>query len=73
MQKKNEAASKLREKLLKERKTFRRIKLESPKHPDERSGRGRKLDYRQRMGKVQVNDDKIKILIENYTKKKLKN
>ena len=62
-----------RKALAKKRKTFKRIRLDSPDSPTSRGRGGKKKDFNNRMGTVVVGDEKIKIMIENYLKKKLKN
>jgi hypothetical protein len=62
-----------REKLMKRRKTFKRIRLDSPDSPTSFGKKGKKKDFNNRLGTVVVGDEKIKIMIENYLKRKLKN
>ncbi len=62
-----------RKALAKQRKTFKRIRLDSPDSPTSFGKKGKKKDFNNRLGTVVVGDEKIKIMIENYLKRKLKN
>jgi len=61
-----------RKALAKKRKTFKRIRLDSPDSPTSRGRGGKKKDFNNRLGTVVVGDEKIKIMIENYLKRKIK-